>query len=331
VAKGVLRIGLAQMDCVVGDVEANLDHAGDFIDEALAHEVDLLVFPELALSGYAVGDGFSDAGLDVDGPQANRLRELSKQLPLIMGFIEETEDVSFFNSAAYLSEGEVRDVHRKVYLPNYRIFEERRFFGAGWNVRAFDTRWARMGMLICDDAWHLTLPYLAVHAGADVLLILAASSREGLAPNIPCDDAWERMNRSYALTLSTFIVFVNRVGQEGGLTFWGGSHVVGPDGNFLGKAPLDQEHLLVVDLDFAALRQQRLILPFRRDDSLGLTVDLGSRILRANAHRRDGFLGQLRRERKHPAPYLNGAAPMTAQALPTPPVDPNDDPDPPTT
>jgi len=280
------RIGVAQTDCVLGDVDANLDTAERVVERAATEGVDLLAFCELSLTGYAVGSGYADAALRVDSPQIERLKALSRHMSIVVGFIEETDDVEFFNSAMYLSAGEIRHVHRKVYLPNYRVFDERRYFGAGWGVWAFDTPWTRMAILVCGDAWHLTLPYLAVHDGANVLINIAASSQEGLTPTISCRDAWMRMNQSYALTLSAFVAFSNRVGSEGDLHFWGGSHIVGPDGNILTHTDSCDADLIVADIDMAALRKQRQILPFRRDDSLALTVDLGRRLLRGRRCRR---------------------------------------------
>jgi len=291
--KRELRVGVAQMECVLGDVDANLDIATDFVARAKEQNVELLVFPELALSGYAIENRFHEAALRPHGPRARRLRELSRDLAVVMGLIEETEDHEFFNSAVYLHKGKVCHVHRKIYLPTYRQFDERRYFGTGTNVEAFETPWGRMAMLVCGDAWHLSLPYLAVHDGADVLLILAASSREGLAANIPCEGAWQRMNRSYALTLSTFVVFANRAGNEAGLHFWGGSHTVLPDGNLMCKAKLGEEDMLVCDLNLDHLRQQRLVLPFRRDDSLAFTLQLGHRILESKTRRRNGFFSEM--------------------------------------
>jgi len=288
-----LRVGVAQMECVLGDVDANLEIAADFVARAKQEGVELLVFPELALSGYAIGGRFHKAALRPHGPRARRLRELSRDVAFAIGLIEETEDHEFYNSGLFLSDGNVRHVHRKVYLPNYRQFDERRYFGAGSVVQAFNTPWGRMAMLVCGDAWHLSLPYLAVHDGADLLMIMAASSREGLAENIPCEGAWERMNRSYALTLSTFVVFANRAGSEAGLHFWGGSHVVLPNGNLLCKAKIDEQDLLVCDLDLAQLREQRMVLPFRRDDSLPFTLQLGHRILESKTHRRNGFFSEM--------------------------------------
>lgn len=288
-----IKVGVAQMASVLGDIDANLEIVADFVEQSRRQSVELLVFPETALCGYAAGPGFHEAAVRPHSSQARRLAELSRDVDLAIGLIEETEDHQFYNSALYLSQGHVRHLHRKIYLPTYRMFDEKRYFGAGWSINAFDTRWGRMAMLICADAWHLTLPYLAAHDGADILLILAASPVEGLTPTIPSDEAWMRMNRSYALTLSSFVVFANQAGQSNDLRFWGGSHIVLPDGNLLAESQTDQQDLLVAEVDLTVLRNQRMILPFRRDDSLPFTLEEGRRILRSKLRRRDGFYSEV--------------------------------------
>jgi predicted amidohydrolase len=174
-----------------------------------------------------------------------------------------------------------------------------------------------MAMLICGDCWHLSLPYLAVHDGADLLLVLAASAVEGLSETVGSRAAWERMNRSYALSLSSFVLFSNIAGEEQGLSFWGGSHVVKPDGNIQQQAKIGEDDLIVCNLDLNELRAQRLMLPFRRDDSLALTVEIGRHVLRSKGRRNHGFQSMVEPARRsvdldvsEPAhvPYATAAA-----------------------
>lgn len=284
-------MGIAQITPRLGELQPNLDKLADFVERAVAAGVDLLVTPELALTGYPVGPWFSSASIGAASPEFARLKQLSQRIPMIVGLIEETQDIEFFNSAVYLNGGRVKHLHRKIYLPTYREFDERRYFMAGWTVSAFQTPWCRMGMLICGDCWHLSLPYLLAHDGADVLVVLAASSVAGLTGAISTRESWERMNRSYALTLSNFVVFANLVGAIDGQQFWGGSHSVLPDGRLLDQAGFEDEELLVTTLDLHQLRQQRLILPFRRDDSLSLTTELGREILERKSRRITGLSG----------------------------------------
>lgn len=313
-AKGALTLGIAQMASIRGDVAANLEIIERFVADAVDRGVDLLVFPELAVSGYDVGPGFSDATVRSNSDEMHRLQEMSRRVAMVVGLIEETEDVQFYNSAVYMRQGKVRHVHRKVYLPTYGMFNEKRYFAAGWGVRAFDTPWGRMAVLICGDCWHMPLPYMAAHDGADLLINIAASAREGLTKAINSQHAWERMNRSYALCLSNFVAFANHAGQEGDLHFWGGSHIVRPDGSLAAYSETDQPDLVTAELDMNALRAQRLILPFRRDDSLQLTVELGRRILRDKIRRRDGLLTHLT-----PASQMAAHPPSVATESSAPP------------
>jgi predicted amidohydrolase len=272
------------------------------VDRAEADGVDHLVFPELALTGYLVDKRFAKAAVRLDGPQVDRLRELSERVTISLGLIEETDTHLFYNSAICLERGKIAHVHRKIYPPTYGLFDERRYFAAGWDVSAFDTDHGRMAMLICGDAWHLPLAYLAANDGADVLMILAASSREGLTDTTSCADAWHWVCRSYALTLSCFVVFANLAGKSGDYNFWGGSFVAGPDGNVLAASESAEPDLVVADLDPAVLRQQRIRLPFRRDDSLLHTIQAGQRVLREKVKRDRHFPDELPAEAIAPKP-----------------------------
>lgn len=284
------RVAIGQIDNRCGDLEHNAEVMRHQIDAAREAGCELIVFPELSLTGYLIDDRFADAAIMLHGDMMERFRAMSKPIDICLGFIEETPSSLFFNSAAYLADGKIKHLHRKVYPPTYGMFNERRYFAAGWDVSAFDTRIARSAVLICGDAWHLPLPYMAAHDGADVLLILAASSRQGLADTTPCEKAWEWMCRSYALTLSCFVVFANRSGNDGKLDFWGGSFVVGPDGNLIAQSQTAGADLVVADLDIAQLRRQRIKLPFRRDDSLAYTLQLGQRVMASKVNR-DAFYG----------------------------------------
>lgn len=274
------RIGIGQIPSLQGNIEHNLGLMEKAVDDAAGNGVSLLVFPELALTGYVVDERFSDLAIRLEGEIMDRLRKLSEKLDIVTGFIEETPRHIFHNSAVHLSGGEILHVHRKIYLPTYGMFDERRYYGAGWDVGAYDTPNIRAATLVCGDAWHLSLPYLAAHRGADLILIIAASSTTGLADTTPCDWAWKAMCSSYALTLSCFVVFANLANAEqGSYDFWGGSFVCAPDGRTIAESERAETDLVTCDLDPAALRAQRIRLPFRRDDSLAHTLSLGQRAL----------------------------------------------------
>ena len=162
----------------------------------------------------------------------------------------------------------VLHVHRKVYLPTYRLFDDARFFAKGNALRAFDTRWGRMGMMICEDAWHVSTPYVLWMDGADFLIDIAASPGYGIPVQSDLASAVS-MNaylRSYAELMTTYIFFCNRVGIEDGVSFWGGSAVFDPEGKIVAASPKFEEELTIADIDTDALRRARLKLPTLRDE-----------------------------------------------------------------
>lgn len=282
------RIGIGQIHAVRNDVPGNLDRIAEMVQRAEQRQVKHLVFPELALTGYLVDSRFSDAAVKLDGPEVDKLRKLSRHMGLTVGLIEETRTALFYNSAVYLEGGRIKHVHRKIYPPTYGMFDERRYYAAGWDVSAFDTNHGRVAILVCGDAWHLPLAYIAAHDGADVLIIIAASSTEGLTDTTPCEDAWHCMCRSYALTLSCYVVFANHAGVDEEHHYWGGSFIAGPDGNLVAQSETSEPDLVVTDLNFADLRRQRIKLPFRRDDSIAHTIQLAQRVMRSKIQR-DGY------------------------------------------
>lgn len=279
------RIALGQISTKIGDTEHNAELMAQRIAAARDAGCRAIIFPELALTGYVIDRRFSDAATMLDSDIMKRFRELSRSIDVCFGFIEETRTSLFYNSAVYLCEGRIRHLHRKIYLPTYGPFDEKRYYGSGWDVSAFESTVSRSALLICGDAWHLPLPYLAAHDGADLLIIIAASSKQGLSDTTSCERAWEWMCRSYALTLSCFVIFVNRAGSDGEHDYWGGSFVIGPDGNLVVQSQTEEDDLLIADVDLAWLRRQRVKLPFRRDDSLAYTLQLGQRIVEAKIQR----------------------------------------------
>ncbi len=265
-------VGLAQFAPRLGDARANLEKHLEIIARARELRVDLLVFPELGLTGYYVKDMVSVlAARPLPGdPLLGPLIHASADLDLVIGFVEQGPRELYYISAAYLSHEQVVHVHRKVYLPTYRIFDDARYFAAGNAFRAFDTRLGRMGLLICEDAWHISAPYLLWQGGADFIVDIASSPGYGLGSDQPGKLASETtvtsFLRAYAELMTTFVLYVNRVGIEDGISFWGGSLVMGPHGPALAEGPLFDEALVVAHIDPDALRRARLRLPILRDE-----------------------------------------------------------------
>ncbi|MHB8645706.1 MAG: nitrilase-related carbon-nitrogen hydrolase [Thermomicrobiales bacterium] len=278
-----IRVGLAQVRPCLGDLDANIATHERVITEARDGGADMLVFPELALTGYFLRDLVSDVAMRADDDRLRALSTLAGPMDLVLSFAEEDARGRFFIAAAYWSGGELIHLHRKVYLPTYGFFDDGRFFGRGDRVRAFDTRFGRVGMLICEDFWHLSSPYLLWQDGADMLFFCnnhpgrGTDSRTGDIASIEFVSA---LCRSYAGSMTVPIVQCNRVGWEDGINFWGESFVVDAGGVEIARAPAMTDHLLIADLDRAETRRRRVSFPSLRDERPDLVRRELARILR---------------------------------------------------
>jgi predicted amidohydrolase len=260
-----VRVALAQSDPVLGDVEENTRRSRETVRRAKSEGADLVVLPELTLTGYALGLVSDDVSRSTDDPEITQLAAEADGLACVVGFAEAGR-VHTYNSAAYLERGVVRHVHRKLYLPTYDIWEERKHFTPGDAMRSFDTDIGRVALLICSDAWQPALAVLAVQDGARVLIVPANSTSR--RPEIEAE--WRDVNRFYARMLETYVVFVNRVGTEGDLSFWGGSHVYDPWGELVAEAPGGKEAFITADLDLANVRRRRREMPLVKEARLAL-------------------------------------------------------------
>jgi predicted amidohydrolase len=261
----IVRVALAQLDCALGDVRENTRRAVEVIREAKERAADVIVLPELMLTGYSIGRVSDDVSLPRDSDELRDLAEASDGVGSVVGFAE-AGLVHTYHSAAYLERGALRHVHRKLYLPTYDIWEERKHFTAGDAMRSFDTEIGRVAVLLCADAWQPAVAVLAVQDGARVLIVPACSTRR--RPEIVAE--WHDVNRFYARMLETFVVFVNRVGNEGDLHFWGGSHVYDPWGELVAEAPENEPGLVVAELDLSKVRRRRREMPLVKEARLGL-------------------------------------------------------------
>lgn len=265
-----MRIALAQTGPVLGDVDANIAGATALVAEAREAGADVTVFTELALSGYSVGQVEADLDLSPDDPRLFALAAAAGAGGVVVGFCEGGAGLHSYNTAAYYEAGALRHVHRKLYLPTYGPFEERKHFSPGQALRAYPTIWGRAATLICNDAWQPQLAFIAAQDGARVLF-LPSNSAQSLHPeHFSSQEYWEDITRFYARMFQCFIVFVNRVGSEGPLEFWGGSHVMDPWGTRVAEAPHGREALTLVDIDLDLVRRRRRQVPLVREARLAV-------------------------------------------------------------
>jgi len=283
-----VRVGLAQIAPRLGLLEANLTRHHELIDEARAGGVDLLVFPELGLTGYQLQDLAAEVSLRLDDPRLAELTRATKGLSAVVSFVEESADHRLFIAAALLEDGELRHVHRKLFLPTYGLFDERRFFAAGDVLRAVPSRLGvGVGIGVCEDFWHLPVPQLLALDGAQILINVSSSPGRDLAATnevgLGTATSWRTLMRTYAQLTTSFVIFCNRVGIDESISFWGGSEVIAPTGAALFSAPLYDEGLFMVDIATADIRRERIGLPLLRDERPELQVRELERIIAERA------------------------------------------------
>ncbi len=276
------KIALAQVSAVLGDVKRNAAHHLEISQRAKAQGASAIIFPELSLTGYTLRDLNIEVALDpYTSPLLKDIRELSKDITIICGGVERSKSSGVHNTAFVFEDGECRHTHHKIYPPTYGIFEEERYFLAGQNAIAFDSsKLGRIGVLVCEDLWHPSVPYMLAYQGAQLIITIAASptrleigqhSENDIPSNYKINS---EHHVAYSRLFSLYMAFVNRVGVEDGVNFWGGSEVVNPEGEILKRASFFDEDLLLTDIDPKAILHAREYSRHMLDENLLLTQQM---------------------------------------------------------
>ncbi len=263
----VMRVAIVQMDCLLGKVEHNIEKIISLIDEN-RDKVDMIVFPELAVTGYCVGANFHKYALQVDDPRFLKVQEATKDVTIALGFIEETPSFRFYNSLAIISNQEIKYIHRKIYLPNYGIFEEKKYFSVGSRFRNVDIAPFRIAPFICGDAWSPALVHLAAADEANIFIFSVCSPLGGLGSRLSSKKGWRRANRFYASMYGSYVIFANRTGKEHDLEFWGESELIDPFGEQIICVEDQRETVLLAEIDLKEVRSARTTLHTMRDEDL---------------------------------------------------------------
>ncbi|MBZ0264648.1 carbon-nitrogen hydrolase [bacterium] len=274
-------VAIAQTNPVIADLERNRSTLLEQIDRAKAKDAKVFVTGELALTGYKLRDAVFEVALHANDPFLDPFREASKDMMVVLGLVEESDEHHFYNSALIFENGELIHRHRKIYLPNYGMFEERRFFRPGSHVRAFDSSLGRMGVLICNDMWHPMNSLLLAYDGAHVLIVISASPTRGLGSGEVSDNTrtWRTFNRSAAKAGSMYVIQANIAGFQDGVLFWGGSEVVSPGAKDTVQAKMNTPELLFAQIEPELIRAERIYSPLLRDEDLALAQRELERIL----------------------------------------------------
>jgi len=263
------RIHLAQVEPTLGNLDKNLrDHLAE-IQAAVEARAELVVFPELSLTGYFLKDQTAEVALALDAPPLRQLAERSKEISIAFGFAERAVDGRVYNSIAFLEGGRVLGVHRKVHLVHYGMFDEGRDFAAGESFVPIESRLGKFGFLICEDMWHLAASWMHFLAGVDAIVVPSSSPGRGVTekePRLRSTQVWYTLQDALALFYQTWIVYVNRVGSEDGVCFSGGSRIVDPFGREIGRLDGLEPGRLGATLTKDALNRARISTPLRRDE-----------------------------------------------------------------
>ncbi len=327
-----ITVALCQFRPTKGSLAANLDQIERVFAMVSAAPTppDVLIFPEGMMTGYFLEGGVRDHAMDShDLFAALRERHATSGAPpveLCVGFYERTGD-RLYNSAIWVALGGadagIRHVHRKVFLPTYGVFDEERFVEAGSDVRAFDTRFGRAAMLVCEDAWHSITGTIAAINGAQLIAIVAASPARGLMPDLQHPGQptslvrWDRLAQEMAGEHGVYVALAQLVGFEGGKGFPGGSIMVNPGGDIIARAPVFEDAMIPVHVDLDEIARARGATPLLADLELKLPHLLRS----LDARRREGTVPRPGRSEELPGPGAREVptAPCFAQGEVTPP------------
>jgi predicted amidohydrolase len=254
-------IAIAQITPRLCDKSYNLNLMEQKAIEARKKNVEFIIFPELFLTGYLCHDLFYQLAESLDGESVRRVCSIAKQNSMTVIFGMPTQrDVKgvIYNSSVMVGEDGEVDCYNKAYLPTHSVFDEKRYFRPGYEIDCFKSRGCKVGLTICYDIYFPEIYRVLSLKGAEFIICTSAS------PSMR-REYFELLTRARAIENGVFLIFVNRVGIENGLHFWGGSHIVSPNGNILAKAPYYEEKLLIFNLDLKELERSRPFIPTLRD------------------------------------------------------------------
>ncbi len=286
-----MNVTVYQTNPTLLDLHANMEDVLARIKEGRENGSSLMVFPELALTGYFVGSRYHEVSLRLDSEEIRTIASATKGTAAVVGFIEESPSMNFYNSALVAVDGEILFTYRKLNLPNYGVFEERKFFSSGKQVPVFKLHDFTVSVLICNDLWHPSLPYLGVCQKADIFVTIFNSSQGSMGTEFSNIESWGIINKFYSRIFGIYNVCANRVGEEchenrrrrspesrgpeseadsdeisQSYRFWGGSEIINPFGQPMVRAALYEPDTISAVLSRDLLRRKKILLPYLRND-----------------------------------------------------------------
>lgn len=268
-----MKIGISQVAPHFGNIQANLALMLEIMHENTG-KADLLVFPELSLTGYDLKDRLFDVSLTADSKEILRICEASAAtgVNVVFGFVEKGKGELIYNSAMMIQNGKITSIQRKIYPTNYGVFEEAKYFAKGKKVNLDQVGSFISSMLICNDVWHPSLPHIAAHHHTSLLIALINSPEGGLGSDYSSSAGWERVGQFYASVYGCYVALVNRVGNENGIMFYGNSKVINPYGEVILHCPYGDPAVQICEIDYNAVKEVRKLLPIMRDEDVHITL-----------------------------------------------------------
>lgn len=260
--KNKVRLALAQIDSKQGDKAANLKKIEKTAIRAKSQGAELVIFPELSLTGYVVRDQIYELAETVPGPSTKVLEHIARKTKahIIVG-MPELSDKAFatiYNASVLIGPRGVIGKYRKMHLPTHSVFEEKRYFRPGYQTAVFDTEIGKIGLIICYDIFFPEVSRLTRLGGAQLIVCISASPAVRRT-------FFETLTVARAMENTAFLAFVNLVGVEDGLQFWGGSRLIGPQGKILAQAKYDEEDLVIGEVNYSDIRPVEAFVPTLKD------------------------------------------------------------------
>ncbi len=257
-----IKAALAQISCKVGDKAHNIHKMAMYIAKARKQDADLIIFPELSLTGYTTRDRTYELAEAIPGPSTEKIEELAKQsnMHIIYGMIEKSAKASavVHNTAVLASPKGTIGCYRKMYLPTHSVFEEKRYFRQGHDAPVYATDIGKIGMMICYDIFFPETARLLRLKGAELIACISAS------PAVR-RNYFETLTTARALENTVYLAYTNLVGIEDGLQFWGGNRLITPNGKIIAQAKYDEDDMVLGIIDYTDLARAETFVPTLRD------------------------------------------------------------------
>lgn len=258
----IICVALAQTNCRVGDKKYNLKKIERFVEKAKEKKADLVIFPELALTGYVCRDLVYELAETIPGPSVQHLETIAKEANthLVVGMLEKSGKAKavLYNTAVLIGPEGYIGKYQKMHLPTHSVFEEKRYFRGGYQTPLFETSIGKLGLIICYDIFFPEITRLLRLKGAQLVICISASPsvRRGF---------FEVFTAARALENTMFLAYVNLVGIEDGLQFWGGSRMIAPSGKIIAKAKYDEEDMIIAQINYSDMNRVEVFVPMLRD------------------------------------------------------------------